>query len=82
MISFYSQLKLIALNKPLTGKMNGVNTIDLYCHQQARRASLKATFRGFLSNQIQDLKTLIYDNKERNYPIVNSKVKLQTFSSS
>jgi len=42
-------LRMVALNEPFTGNLQGMRNADLNCHRQARRAGLMGTFRAFLS---------------------------------
>ena len=37
------QLRLVALNEPLTGDMGGIQRVDYACFRQARQAGLKVT---------------------------------------
>jgi hypothetical protein len=36
-----SQLRLVALNEPLSGDMGGIQRVDYACFRQARQAGLK-----------------------------------------
>uniref|UniRef100_H3AP77 Collagenase NC10/endostatin domain-containing protein n=1 Tax=Latimeria chalumnae TaxID=7897 RepID=H3AP77_LATCH len=69
----FAQLKLVALNVPLSGNMHGVRGADLQCHRQAREVGLLGTFRSFLSTAIQDLAALVKRTDRAALPIVNLK---------
>ncbi|XP_074662909.1 uncharacterized protein LOC141915322 isoform X2 [Tubulanus polymorphus] len=70
------RIHLVALNEPLNGNMRGVHRADYLCHQQARRAGMKTTFRAFLSSKVQDLEKIIYLKDDKAVPIVNSQDEL------
>lgn len=74
-ISFNFQLRLIALNFPLTGNMRGISGVDLQCHQQAQEANLQGTFQAFLSWDTQSLISFV-KRTDRNLPLVNLKGQL------
>ncbi|XP_062994185.1 collagen alpha-1(XVIII) chain-like [Elgaria multicarinata webbii] len=65
-------LRLVALNIPLTGDMNGIGGADLQCYQQAQAANLYGTFRAFLSSTTQSLVSIV-KRTDRSLPIVNLK---------
>ncbi|XP_074835089.1 uncharacterized protein LOC142002685 isoform X2 [Carettochelys insculpta] len=65
-------LRLVALNFPLPGTMNGLSGADLQCHRQAREAQLYGTFRAFLAAPTQDLLSIV-KRTDRALPIVNLK---------
>nr|XP_025036047.1 collagen alpha-1(VIII) chain-like [Pelodiscus sinensis] len=52
-------LRLVALNFPLPGNMNGLSGADLQCYRQSREAQLYGTFRAFLSVPTQALLCLV-----------------------
>ncbi|KAL8561210.1 hypothetical protein ACOMHN_024467 [Nucella lapillus] len=64
-------LHLIALNSPVSGRMRGIRGADYECHRQARRSSMRGTYRAFLSTSTQNLDSIIYYAKDRQIPIVN-----------
>ncbi|XP_072427289.1 collagen alpha-1(XV) chain-like isoform X1 [Chiloscyllium punctatum] len=66
-------LHLVALNTPLPGNMRGIRGADLQCFQQARAMGSVATYRAFLSSQLQDLYTIVRKADRLNMPIVNLK---------
>lgn len=66
------QLRLAALNVPLTGDMSGLRGADLQCYRQSQEAQLYGTFRAFLSAPTQDLVSIV-KRTDRNLPIVNLK---------
>ncbi|KAG5682062.1 hypothetical protein PVAND_011447 [Polypedilum vanderplanki] len=63
-------LRLIALNEPYSGNLQGLRNADLNCHRQARRSGLMGNFRAFLSTRIQNLDSLIKP-EDRELPITN-----------
>uniref|UniRef100_A0A8C0GW23 Collagenase NC10/endostatin domain-containing protein n=1 Tax=Chelonoidis abingdonii TaxID=106734 RepID=A0A8C0GW23_CHEAB len=67
-----SQLRLVALNFPLPGDMNGLSGADLQCHRQSQEAQLSSTFRAFLSSPTQNLVSIVR-RTDRALPIVNLK---------
>ncbi|XP_067397368.1 collagen alpha-1(XV) chain-like isoform X2 [Emydura macquarii macquarii] len=68
-------LRLVALNFPLHGDMNGLSGADLQCHRQAREAQLYGTFRAFLASASQDLVSIV-KRTDRQLPVVNLKGQL------
>ncbi|XP_060111231.1 collagen alpha-1(XV) chain-like [Heteronotia binoei] len=68
-------LRLVALNIPLNGNMNGIRGADLQCHRQAQEAQLYGTFRAFLAAPTQDLVSIV-KRTDRNRPVVNLKGEL------
>uniref|UniRef100_A0A8C4XJN1 Collagenase NC10/endostatin domain-containing protein n=1 Tax=Falco tinnunculus TaxID=100819 RepID=A0A8C4XJN1_FALTI len=69
------QLRLAALNVPLTGDMSGIRGADLQCYRQSQEAQLYGTFRAFLSAPTQDLISIV-KRTDRTLPIVNLKGQL------
>uniref|UniRef100_K7F390 Collagen alpha-1(XVIII) chain-like n=1 Tax=Pelodiscus sinensis TaxID=13735 RepID=K7F390_PELSI len=63
-----SQLRLVALNFPLPGNMNGLSGADLQCYRQSREAQLYGTFRAFLSVPTQALLCLVKRTDRRPHP--------------
>uniref|UniRef100_A0A7M4E475 Collagenase NC10/endostatin domain-containing protein n=1 Tax=Crocodylus porosus TaxID=8502 RepID=A0A7M4E475_CROPO len=70
-----SQLRMIALNFPLSGDMNGIRGADLQCYRQSQEAQLYGTFRAFLAVPTQDLTSLV-KRTDRTLPVVNLKGQL------
>ncbi|XP_063819603.1 collagen alpha-1(XV) chain-like [Pseudophryne corroboree] len=68
-------LRLIALNVPLSGDMNGIRGADLQCHRQAQEMFLYGTFRALLSSSSQSLSSIV-KKTDRGLPIVNIKGEL------
>ncbi|XP_042326997.1 collagen alpha-1(XV) chain-like isoform X2 [Sceloporus undulatus] len=68
-------IRLVALNTPLTGAMNGIAGIDLQCYRQSQEAKLHGTFRAFLSSSTQSLASIV-KRTDRGLPIVNLKGQL------
>ncbi|XP_044855798.1 collagen alpha-1(X) chain-like isoform X2 [Mauremys mutica] len=65
-------LRLVALNFPLPGDMNGLSGADLQCHRQSQEAQLSSTFRAFLSSPTQNLVSIVR-RTDRALPVVNLK---------
>ncbi|KAJ7313561.1 hypothetical protein JRQ81_005051 [Phrynocephalus forsythii] len=65
-------LRLVALNVPLTGDMNGIGGADFQCYRQSQEAKLRGTFRAFLSSSTQSLVSIV-KRTDRNLPVVNLK---------
>ncbi|XP_050790723.1 collagen alpha-1(XV) chain-like isoform X4 [Gopherus flavomarginatus] len=65
-------LRLVALNFPLPGDMNGLSGADLQCHRQSQEAQLSSTLRAFLSSPTQNLVSIVR-RTDRALPIVNLK---------
>uniref|UniRef100_A0A8C8SAT2 Uncharacterized protein n=1 Tax=Pelusios castaneus TaxID=367368 RepID=A0A8C8SAT2_9SAUR len=68
-------LRLVALNFPLPGNMNGISGADLQCYRQAQEAQLYGTFRAFLASASQDLASIV-KRTDRALPVVNLKGQL------
>ncbi|KAH0626857.1 hypothetical protein JD844_002114 [Phrynosoma platyrhinos] len=68
-------IRLVALNTPLTGDMNGIAGIDLQCYRQSQEAKLHGTFRAFLSSSTQSLASIV-KRTDRGLPMVNLKGQL------
>ena len=73
MLSFF-QLHLVALNRPVSGRMRGIRGADYECHRQARSAGMRGTYRAFLSTTTQNLDSIIYYSRDRQIPIINKEV--------
>uniref|UniRef100_A0A8B9DUQ8 Collagenase NC10/endostatin domain-containing protein n=1 Tax=Anser cygnoides TaxID=8845 RepID=A0A8B9DUQ8_ANSCY len=69
------QLRLVALNVPLSGDMSGIRGADLQCYRQSQEARLYGTFRAFLSAPTQDLASIV-KRTDRALPVVNLKGQL------
>lgn len=68
----HPQLRLAALNVPLSGDMSGIRGADLQCYRQSQEAGLYGTFRAFLSAPSQHLVSIV-KRTDRTLPIVNLK---------
>ncbi|XP_048373641.1 collagen alpha-1(XVIII) chain-like [Sphaerodactylus townsendi] len=68
-------LRLVALNVPLTGNMNGIRGADFQCYRQAQETQLYGTFRALLATPTQDLVSLV-KRTDRDRPVVNLKGEL------
>uniref|UniRef100_A0A8C3V139 Uncharacterized protein n=1 Tax=Catharus ustulatus TaxID=91951 RepID=A0A8C3V139_CATUS len=71
----HPQLRLAALNVPLSGDMSGIRGADLQCYRQSQEAGLYGTFRAFLSSPTQHLVSIV-KRTDRTLPIVNLKGQL------
>lgn len=69
----FSQLRLVALNYPITGQMGSLGGIDSQCLRQSEKAGLAGTFRAFLSNKLQHIYTIV-PRAHRDLPVANLKV--------
>ena len=67
------QLRLVALNQPLSGDLGGVAGADYQCYQQSFKSGATGIYRAFLSDKMQNVKNIIAD-KYFNLPVVNLKV--------
>ncbi|XP_065566342.1 collagen alpha-1(XVIII) chain-like isoform X5 [Artemia franciscana] len=65
-------LRMAALNKPMTGDMNGTRAYDYLCYRQAQGARLRGTFKAFLASHIQNLDSVVR-LLDRELPVVNTK---------
>lgn len=74
------QLHLVALNRPLTGNLQGVRGADFACYHQARAAGFVTTFRAFISSSVQDLDKIVHRDSRTN-PVVNLKVHKKFYNS-
>ena len=70
----FLQLHLVALNRPVSGRMRGIRGADYECHRQARSAGMRGTYRAFLSTTTQNLDSIIYYSRDRQIPIINKEV--------
>ena len=68
-------MKLGCPPKILISDLRKVNH-KLRCFTAARANKLEGTFRGFLSATVQDIYTIVRRTERNDYPICNSKVKL------
>lgn len=68
----HPQLRLAALNVPLSGDMSGIRGADLQCYRQSQEAGLYGTFRAFLSAPTQNLVSIV-KRTDRTLPVVNLK---------
>ncbi|XP_047503318.1 collagen alpha-1(IX) chain-like isoform X2 [Pieris napi] len=70
-------IRLIALNKPYPGNMytsmnrTGRNAVNQECYRQGKRAFRVNNFVAFLTNNVEDLKSLVKRSEDRVVPIVN-----------
>ena len=70
---FGLQLRLVALNQPMSGDLGGISGADYQCYQQAYRARQPGVYRAFLSDKMQSIKSLV-QSKYQALPVVNLKV--------
>lgn len=71
---FILQLRMVALNLPMTGRMLSVRGADERCWQQAREANLTGIYRAFISNRFQHIYTIVHQ-EDRNLPVGNLQVR-------
>nr|XP_023856604.1 collagen alpha-1(XV) chain-like [Salvelinus alpinus] len=65
-------LNLVALNQPYTGNFGGDDMTDKRCYEQAMAMGLPASYRGFVSSNIQTInKDLVSQRFRQSYPITN-----------
>ena len=65
---------MMALNKPLSGRMSGISGADTMCYRQANAAGLNGiSFRAFLSDRYQSIRYLV-DEGHEHFPVANFKV--------
>lgn len=48
---FFFKLRLVALNEPFSGNLQGLRYADLNCRREAKRAGIMGNFRAFLSTR-------------------------------
>jgi len=70
---FISQLRVAALNQPMNGRMHSTKGIDERCWEQSRAANLTGAYRGFISNRLQHIYSIIH-KEDRNLPVGNLQV--------
>lgn len=73
--SCVSQLRLVALNTPLTGNMGSVHSVNTLCRTQAQAMGIRDDYKAFLSHHLQDLIEIVQPMYRTNMPIVNLRVK-------
>ncbi|XP_045483893.1 collagen alpha-1(XVIII) chain isoform X2 [Pieris rapae] len=72
-----SFIRLVALNEPYRGNMltsmnrTGRNAVNQECYRQAFREFRANNFVAFLTNNVEDLKSLVKTSADRVVPIVN-----------
>ncbi|CAH4028830.1 unnamed protein product [Pieris brassicae] len=72
-----SFIRLVALNEPYPGNMltsmnrTGRNAVNQECYRQALREFRANNFVAFLTNNVEDLKSLVKTSADRVVPIVN-----------
>ena len=71
------QLRVAALNEPMNGRMQSTRGIDERCWEQSRAANLTGAYRGFISNRLQHIYSIIH-KEDRNLPVGNLQVKSET----
>ena len=73
LICFVSQLRMVALNVPMTGRMGSTKGIDELCWRQSLAANLTGKYRAFISNKLQHVYSIIH-KEDRNLPVGNLQV--------
>ncbi len=59
--------------------MRGIRGADFQCYQQARSMGLTATYRAFLSSHLQDLATIVRKADRTDMPVVNLRVRRNSY---
>ena len=62
----------------MSGHMGGIAGADYACYEQAYEAGLKGTYRAFISDKMQNIKSVV-QRKYQHLPVVNSKVNANSF---
>lgn len=71
---FILQLRLVALNTPLTGDLGSVHSVNKQCRLQAQAMGIRDEYRAFLSHHLQDLIDIVQTPYRTSFPIVNLRV--------
>lgn len=74
-ISSVSQLRLVALNTPLSGNLGSIHSVNKLCRTQAQAMGIRDDYKAFLSHHLQDLIDVVQPMYRTNIPIVNLRVK-------
>ena len=54
--------------------MHGISGADYTCYKEARTFGLTGTYRAFLTSAIQDIRSLVHYQVDKNLPVVNLQV--------
>lgn len=73
--SCVSQLRLVALNTPLTGNLGSIHSVNKLCRTQAQAMDIRDDYKAFLSHHLHDLIDIVQPMYRTNVPIVNLRVK-------
>lgn len=71
---YVSQLRLVALNTPLTGDLGSIHSVNKQCRLQAQAMGIRDEYRAFLSHHLQDLIDIVQPPYRTSLPIVNLRV--------
>lgn len=71
---YASQLRLVALNTPLTGDLGSIHSVNKRCRLQAQAMGIRDEYRAFLSHHLQDLIDIVQPPYRTSMPIVNLRV--------
>lgn len=72
--NYVSQLRLVALNTPLTGDLGSIHSVNKQCRLQAQAMGIRDEYRAFLSHHLQDLIDIVQPPYRTSLPIVNLRV--------
>lgn len=72
---YVSQLRLVALNTPLTGDLGSIQSVNKRCRLQAQAMGIRDEYRAFLSHHLQDLIDIVQPPYRTSLPIVNLRVR-------
>ena len=64
---------MVALNLPMSGRIGSTKGIDEQCWRQSLAANLTGKYRGFISNRLQHVYSIVH-KKDRNLPVGNLQV--------
>ncbi len=78
------QLRLVALDSPMSGSLHGALGVDYQCYREASQNGVAGSFRGFIappkdkaSQGGHNLESIVR-YQDRDLPVVNSKVRTRT----
>lgn len=74
MVNYVLQLRLVALNTPLTGDLGSIHSVNKQCKLQAQAMGIRDEYRAFLSHHLQDLIDIVQPPYRTSLPIVNLRV--------
>lgn len=65
-----SMLRMAALDRPRSGNMEGINSINYACYREATKAGMRGMFRAFLASNDRSLENIVRYT-DRDLPVVN-----------